>query len=59
MIKMIFGMKKNQRRGKKELLFNTRSLGRQDLKTLKKYLTENLYDAWEAKINWNEFQEEK
>lgn len=30
--------------------------GRQDLKTLKKYLTENLYDAWEAKINWNEFQ---
>ena len=26
----------NQRRGKKELLFNTRSLGRQDLKTLKK-----------------------
>ena len=30
--------------------------GRQDLKTLKKYLTENLYDAWVAKINWNEFQ---
>lgn len=30
--------------------------GHQDLKTLKKYLTENLYDAWEAKINWNEFQ---
>ena len=31
-------------------------MGASRFKDTKKYLTENLYDAWEAKINWNEFQ---
>ena len=50
----------NEKRIKEEVKKNyyliQEAWGRQDLKTLKKYLTENLYDAWETKINWNEFQ---
>lgn len=57
MMKMLFGMKKELKKEVKRNYFIIQEAwSKKDLETLKDYLTPQLLDAWQTKMNWYEFQ---
>lgn len=59
MMKMLFGMKKELKKKSNVIILLFKKHGQKDLETLKDYLTPQLLDAWQTKMNWYEFQEEE
>ena len=57
MMKMLFGMKKELKKKSNVIILLFKKHGqKKDLETLKDYLTPQLLDAWQTKMNWYEFQ---